>query len=75
MLAWQYREYLDYRKLAALGSWVLNGTGQRTRPVLIDDLIGVWDDGEVMSKQEHFARSVQKIKNKKQKGGGCNGAT
>ncbi|MEA4876831.1 hypothetical protein SDC9_132752 [bioreactor metagenome] len=73
LLSWQYREYLEYRKTAALATWVLNGTGKRNHPVLIDDLIGVWDDGEIMSKQEHFDRSVQKIKNRKQKGGDDNG--
>jgi len=63
--AWRYSQYLESRKQARLAAWIINGTTKRKHPVRVEDLVGYWVDGEIMSKNDYFEYSKEKIKQKK----------
>lgn len=63
--AWRYAQYLESRKQARLAAWIINGTTKRKHPVRVEDLVGYWVDGEIMSKNDYFEYSKEKIKQKK----------
>jgi len=59
--AHQYAEYLDARKRAQMATWVLNGSGRLKHPIRVEDLVGHWVDGQVMSKGEYLEHAKRKI--------------
>ena len=63
--AWMYANYIDTQKIAQLAVWLLNGSGNLKYPVHIEDLIGKWVDGRVMSIKEHREYLKRKVASKK----------
>lgn len=61
---WRYREYLEARKAARLAKWIRIMVWAKKAPS-VDDLTGVWDDGQIMSKEEQYRRVVQRIRDKR----------
>lgn len=50
--AWRYAEYLETRKRAQLASWILAGAGNLRRPVGVEELAGIWHNGEIFAPRE-----------------------
>jgi hypothetical protein len=70
--AYRYREYLESAKRAQHAAWIMNASGNLRHPVRIEDLVGHWVDGQVMSKGEYFEHckaKIQRNKEKRRKGG------
>lgn len=65
LYAWRYNEYLRMTKLATLGSWLLNASGNLKHSVKPTDLVGHWVDGKVMSEVQYHTHLKNKIKAKK----------
>ncbi len=65
--AWSYNNYIENHKIAQLAAWLLNGSGNLKYPVYVEDLIGRWVDGQVMTEKEY--RKYIKNKVAKRKGG------
>ena len=63
--AWRYNEYLEMTKLATLGSWIVNASGNVKHTVKPTDLIGHWVDGKVMSESQYHTYLKEKIRAKK----------
>ncbi len=74
--AYQYREYLESAKRAQHAAWIMNTSGNLKTPVRVEDLIGHWVDGRIMSKGEYFEyckKRIQRNKDKRLKGGEIDG--
>ena len=65
--AWSYDNYLENQKIALLATWLLNGSGNLKYPVYVEDLVGRWVDGQVMTEKEY--REYIKNKVARRKGG------
>jgi hypothetical protein len=59
--AWRYREYLESRNRAQLATWLLNGSGNLKHPIGVEDLVGHWVDGKVMSKARYRKYSKERV--------------
>lgn len=71
--AHKFTEYLEYRKIGLLGAWML--TPWSKRKFSVDDLVGVWREGKILDKREHYECVKESIKRKKRvrQGGAGNG--
>lgn len=68
--AWQYKRYLDRQLIAEQTAALINIQIPKNKPKIhVQDIIGVWYQGEPMSKQEVLDRWKKRHKNKL-KGGG-----
>jgi len=70
--AFRYREYLESAKRAQHAAWIMNASGNLKHPVRVEDLVGHWVDGQVMSKNEYFEHCkarIQRNKETRRKGG------
>jgi hypothetical protein len=65
MAAHRFKEYKEYRKIALLGTWILAPWSKRSYNV--EDLVGVWNGGEIVSKAENYRRVKERIKRKKRR--------
>lgn len=63
--AWRYTEYLEMSKIATLGAWIHNVSGNVKHTVKPVDLIGRWVDGQVMSENQYHEYLKKKIRSKK----------
>lgn len=63
--AWRYRNYLDMQKIATLGSWLVNVSGNVKHTVKPTDLIGHWVDGRVLSESQYHDYLKKKIISRK----------
>ena len=64
--AYRYNEYLKSRRDARLAVWICNGGGMRSKPLHINDLVGEWVDGRVLSREEHFDYLKKKVRKRKE---------
>lgn len=60
---WRYRGYLEATRDARLARWILSAWVKKAPPVT--DFIGVWEQGEVMTKKEQFQRIKKRIMQRK----------
>lgn len=61
---WRYNRFLEARRDARLAMWIRFMVWAKKAPS-IEDLTGIWEDGQVMSKEEQYRRIVQKIRDKR----------
>lgn len=57
----RYRDYLEARRDARLACWIANGSGMRTEALHVEDLVGYWVDGAVMTKMAYYDHSKKKV--------------
>ena len=63
--AWRYTDYLEKLKIATLGAWIHNVSGNVKHTVKPTDLVGQWVDGRVMSESQYHEYLREKIRSKK----------
>lgn len=63
---WRYNRFLDALRDARLAMWIRVMVWAKKAPS-VEDLTGVWEDGQVMSKEEQYRRIVRKIRNKRKR--------
>ena len=69
--AWNYRRYLDRQLIAEQTTALLNIQIPKNKPKIhVQDIVGVWYQGQAMSKTEVLGRWKKKHKDKLIKGGG-----
>ncbi len=68
LYAWRYAEYLESRHRAQHATWILNGSGNLKHTIRVEDLVGHWVDGQVMSKGDYHEFLKRKIKARKEGG-------
>ena len=67
----RYREYLEERPPA--GAKRIRVMVRAKKAPSVEDLAGIWDDGQIMSKEEQYRRIVNSIRAKKQNQGDTSG--
>lgn len=63
---WRYNRFLDARRDARLAMWIRVMVWAKNAPS-VEDLTGVWEDGQVMSKEEQYRRIVKRMRTKKKR--------
>lgn len=63
---WRYNRFLEARRDARLAMWIRVMVWAKKAPS-VEDLTGVWEDGQVMSKEEQYRRIIRKIRNKRKR--------
>lgn len=63
---WRYNRFLDARRDARLAMWIRVMVWAKKAPS-VEDLTGVWEDGQVMSKEEQYRWIVRKIRNRRKR--------
>ncbi len=65
LYAWKYAEYLESQKRAQSAAWIMNASGNLKHPVRVEDLVGHWVDGRVLSKNEYHEHLKATIRGRK----------
>lgn len=63
---WRYNRFLEARRDARLAMWIRVMVWAKKAPS-VEDLTGVWEDGQVMSKEEQYRRIVKRMRTKKKR--------
>ena len=64
---WRYREFLRSRRDARLALWIRAAVWAKKCPD-IEELTGVWASGKIMTKLDHYRKTVNRIKARKKRG-------
>lgn len=60
---YRYREYLEARRQARFARWILSAWCRKVPSV--DEMTGVWDNGEIMTPLERYHRAKERIAGKR----------
>ena len=64
LAAWNYKQYLERRERAYMTSILANMWSKRR--ISVQDIVGIWHNGEISSKEDFFEKWKEKRRRRKE---------